>query len=745
MFLIVALSLPGLHYLASQSFQKEYAPANGGFVIPYSAALRPDGKFLVSHMVNDDSIRLYVTCLEPDGTVAWSVRLRAHLNITGNEGFLEGPIAATGDNGCIVMVSKSYQSQVVQQGWALLKLGPDGAVQWNLKIAGVGLHDDFLECSGGRTYVAARYPPALHKRYLCCLTNDGIVLWEKDLSLGIGAVAVSNIQALPGQRIVLMLNTEDANLSAGHLTVLDDSGNIANLLSLPGFSFMHAKEHPDGRLFFLGNTKDKVVLGLLQAGQLQWAKVLDLPADMYFSGAMAFNDTKDSLFVSFQGARFEEQRLMMQFDLTGGFSKGHYLPSKEVTVNQLIETPDSGLAWVAFSKTKPLRAFVFTKTDAGGRLGTCPAGLLCQLNVRDTVLQSLPTPAWVIENVAHISVQQATGHYQTLNVSDYCAPLPVFNAGIQTADSTGCAGDAFVFRRDSLTTGASAWIFPQGIPNSFYGPEPPVVTFPDTGNFKVRHILEQAGCRDTAWVNIQIKPQPEVVLPPDTLVCPGSAVSITAGGDPDWLYRWNDGTTVAARKNLIPGTYTVTVTNQGGCTNSDSMQISAVDFPQDPLPADTFFCENKPVFLEITVPAGWQYNWVDGVPGSSRVFSTGGIYILQAESPEGCQLADSVRVEIAPCPECFIYFPNIIKPGSGGENGFFGIHTGCNALEYSLQIFDRWGGLVFESDDPSRFWDGTYRGKTALPGVYVFQAKGVLENGNIITPFEKGGSVAVIR
>jgi hypothetical protein len=66
-------------------------------------------------------------------------------------------------------------------------------------------------------------------------------------------------------------------------------------------------------------------------------------------------------------------------------------------------------------------------------------------------------------------------------------------------------------------------------------------------------------------------------------------------------------------------------------------------------------------------------------------------------------------------------------------------------LEYSLQFFDRWGTLVFESDDPTRFWDGTFRGKTALPGVYVFQTKGVLENGSIITPFEKGGSVTIIR
>lgn len=729
----------------AQSFQKEYTPANGGFVIPYGAAQRPDGKFLVSHMVNADSIRLYVTCLEPNGGVAWSVGLRAHPNITGNEGFVEGPIAATGDNGCIAMVSKSYQSQVVQQGWALVKLDANGTVQWNRQIAGVGLIDDFLKRSGTRTFVAGRYPPTPYKRYLACLNDDGTALWEKDVSSDLGTVAVTNTEAISGQRVLLMLHTENASLSAGHLVTLDEAGNLSNLLSLPDFDFMDAAEHPDGRLFFMGNTAGKLVLGVFQAGQMQWVKTLDTPADLYFSGSVTFNAPQDSLIVSFQGAEFEEQRLWIQFDLAGNFSKGHYLPSKEVTMNEPIESADGGLAWVSFSPSNALHAFIFTKTGADGRLSACPMGPLCRVGVRDTVLQPLPSPAWTTENVSHIIVRQAAWQYQTITSSDYCAPLPQFDARILASDSTACAGDMLVFRRDSLTTGTSTWLFPGAAPSTHAGHEPPGVLFSDAGDFTVRHVLEQAGCRDTTSIVVRVESKPVLLLPPDTVVCPGDAVTVAAAGEPDWYYHWDDGTADATRHGLGPGVYSVTATNAGGCSDAEVLHIGAVNFPQDVLPADTFSCSNITVTIHLENHAGWEYNWADGFPEPDREFETGGVFTLLAESPEGCHLTDSIRIEMAECPECFVFFPNIIQPGSGGENGVFGVQTGCGVLDFYLQIFDRWGGLIFESEDPFYAWDGTRKGKTVPPGVYIFLAGGLLDRIDGVENFAVRGSITVIR
>jgi len=742
---ILVLLLLAVRCLCGQSFQKEYAPATGGFVIPYGVAQRPDGKFLASHMVNDDSIRLYVTCLEPDGSVAWSVSLRAHPEIAGNEGFVEGPIAATGDNGCIVMVSKSYQSQVVQQGWALVKLDSNGAVQWNRQIAGVGLIDDFLKNAGTRTFVAGRYPPSSYRRYLACLTDDGTLIWEKDLSCNLGVVTISNTQALSGQRILLMVRTENANLSAGHLATIDDTGNITSLLSLPGIKFMDAVEHSDGRLFFMGNTAGQMVLGVLQNGQLLWVKKLDVPADSYFSGFLGLNQMQDSLVVSFQGTGFEEQRLLMQFDLNGVFARGHYLPSREVDANEVLQTSDGGLAWASFSKLHPLRAFVFVKTRPDGHLDACPEGLLCRITVRDTGLIPLPPPEWKTESVSNSIVRQANGQYKTIQANDYCTPLPFFDAGIILTDTLACVGEALAFRRDSQATGASTWSFQGGSPFSYFGPEPPGVAFPDTGTFLVAHVLEQAGCKDSASVSIRIAPQPNVVLPADTLICPGNQVDIVAAGAADWHYQWNDGVTGAARHGQGPGTYTVVATNEGGCTDMASVQIESVGFPQKPLPADAFSCDHTPLSIQMQQSPGWQYVWADGFPEPDRLITSSGWYVVLADSPEGCQLQDSVRVTITECPECFIFFPNAIKPDSGGENSTFTPQTGCTLSEFSIRIFDRWGTLVFEGRDVAPAWDGSYRGQAVQPGVYTFAASGAwYQNGRTVS-FTKFGTIAVLR
>ncbi|MBX2893367.1 MAG: gliding motility-associated C-terminal domain-containing protein [Saprospiraceae bacterium] len=96
-------------------------------------------------------------------------------------------------------------------------------------------------------------------------------------------------------------------------------------------------------------------------------------------------------------------------------------------------------------------------------------------------------------------------------------------------------------------------------------------------------------------------------------------------------------------------------------------------------------------------------------------------------------------------PSQQLYFPNVIKPELGDANGMFGLQTGCNVSAYSIRIYDRWGGLIFEGNQPQQSWNGTYRGKLVPPGVYVFHAVFMLENGGEAKWVSKSGSVAVVR
>jgi len=99
-----------------------------------------------------------------------------------------------------------------------------------------------------------------------------------------------------------------------------------------------------------------------------------------------------------------------------------------------------------------------------------------------------------------------------------------------------------------------------------------------------------------------------------------------------------------------------------------------------------------------------------------------------------------------------IVFPNAFTPDPSGPNGgyysnndysnhvFFPVAKGVS--EFKMQIFNRWGELVFETNDINIGWDGYYKGRLCEQGVYVYQAKATFIDGRIV---EKKGDVLLIR
>lgn len=815
--LFLALGIKALH---SQSFQKEYTISGSTSVVPNRVAQRPDGCFLVSHLVREDALRLHVTCLSPVGDVLWSTRLNAHFNNdNASEGIKITPIMATGDNSCIVLISKSLVS--TGQGWAIVKLSPDGIVQWSREITGVGSVSDLLGYAEGRIYLMARYWSFDNKPFMACLDENGNVIWEKNIQSNLDNVVATDMRILPNQSVLLSLAESSFSQQRGHIARLNSNGTLVNLLTLPNLSLMGVDEHPDGRLFFLARTldslnlKNQVLLGAAQNGQLQWVKTVDIPQDYYFSGILTFNAAKDSIVTSFRASFFEAQRYWIRFDLDGNPGPAHYMPVTESSGNEIISTLDGGFAWVSTgSGAGNQTSFVFSKTNAQALLDDCPAGALCGMTVRDTFFPVLPPLDWNTPDVVRIITGTATQQPRNVTVADFCQPLPVLDAGILAADSTGCSGDPFVFRRQALANGISTWTFSGGIPTRFSGPEPPEIIFPNPGIYQVVHVLNQAGCADTARLLVRVDAYPDISLPTDTVICPGTPVIIGVHQASNLTFVWNDGDTNASRSISAAGQYSLTVTNAAGCSQSRVITVRPLDLPDGLWQSDTFFCTNGAVNVHLGASQGWQYDWADGFPDSERRFSAPGTFYLRALSPVGCTLSDSTiisekplpdiflstvppydcgtqriaaignelrnflwntgataaeiavlqsgaytltasdgfcdntataQVEIIPCPECFVYIPGVFKPGSGNANGEFRVQSGCAITDFLLQVYDRWGNLVFESRDPGSGWDGARNGRQISPGVYLYRAQMTLTLGDLRFPVIKTGDVSVVR
>jgi gliding motility-associated-like protein len=89
-----------------------------------------------------------------------------------------------------------------------------------------------------------------------------------------------------------------------------------------------------------------------------------------------------------------------------------------------------------------------------------------------------------------------------------------------------------------------------------------------------------------------------------------------------------------------------------------------------------------------------------------------------------------------------IYLPNAFTPNNNGQNDVFLIRTlGSVTLNY-FKVYDRWGKVIFETQNLSDGWDGTYNNKPMMPGVYLYEWEITCSGSDVI---KKQGNVTLLR
>lgn len=112
---------------------------------------------------------------------------------------------------------------------------------------------------------------------------------------------------------------------------------------------------------------------------------------------------------------------------------------------------------------------------------------------------------------------------------------------------------------------------------------------------------------------------------------------------------------------------------------------------------------------------------------------------------KGKSMIVSVSNEVKIIPAAVLYIPNAFTPNGDGLNETFG-PKGEGISEFNMQIFDRWGILIFESNDLTMQWDGYIHEDKAPVGVYVYKisAKGQSDNGNSKKLISETGKVTLV-
>jgi gliding motility-associated-like protein len=210
----------------------------------------------------------------------------------------------------------------------------------------------------------------------------------------------------------------------------------------------------------------------------------------------------------------------------------------------------------------------------------------------------------------------------------------------------------------------------------------------------------------------------KVNLPVDTVLCSGSILKLDAGtGYTNYL--WQDGSNEQTMDVIDSGMYWVRLTDQNGCVNTDSVRIGSIKKPPALfLPPDTTICTGDILNLR-PVRNFEKYKWSTGETGNSIQIEYSGNYTLQVVDIYGCAGSDSILVETKSCPK-EIFFPNAFTPNKDGLNDNFKPVTIASPVIYLFKIYNRFGQLIFKTNDPGKGWDGTVGNIDQESGAYVW-------------------------
>jgi gliding motility-associated-like protein len=271
-------------------------------------------------------------------------------------------------------------------------------------------------------------------------------------------------------------------------------------------------------------------------------------------------------------------------------------------------------------------------------------------------------------------------------------------------------------------------------------------------------ITDSLGCQDTAMVNIT-QPDPLVAAAIATTdycrhECLGYGFSSAIGGNGGYIYSWDDpqNQDESIANGLCEGSYTVLITDAKGCADSASVYVPYLDsLPELTATAspDTIF-EGQSAGLFSTHAQGYIYGWnpsstlnssVIADPVSTPPQTTQ--YIVEVIDSNGCRVTDTVTVWVkeVSCREPEVFIPNAFTPNGDNENDILKVR-GSTIESLYFAVYDRWGEIIFETENQNNGWDGIYNGKTVTPGVFVYYLKAVCYDKSELST---KGNITVIR
>jgi len=244
-------------------------------------------------------------------------------------------------------------------------------------------------------------------------------------------------------------------------------------------------------------------------------------------------------------------------------------------------------------------------------------------------------------------------------------------------------------------------------------------------------MTDQYGCDSTVVLTVDMYPEITFSLDAEEIcfnATDGAIEVINVVGGATGIEYSLDGLNYQADalfEGLTAGIYDVYVRDDNGCIYEDVIEMPIIPALQIQAENGIIDCEEDGVELQAMVlnanPNDLTWSWSNGSDKPTTFAESAGVFEYNVTNQ--CQ-TETGQVEVDWAMDGrvqFFHFPNAFSPNDDGANDRFYAQTeaAIEVLDFKLEVYDRWGNLRFQTDDPMEQWDGQFNGQVSRPGVYI--------------------------
>lgn len=254
-------------------------------------------------------------------------------------------------------------------------------------------------------------------------------------------------------------------------------------------------------------------------------------------------------------------------------------------------------------------------------------------------------------------------------------------------------------------------------------------------------VTDDNGCTQTETAVVDAAGTFQLLLEKRDVSCEGAdngrINAVINGGSSPFTFEWSNSTQVITQINdgLTEGVYTVTVTDNNGCTGTGSVEVGQKDEIEVVMPFDSYDLEpGDSVTIDPTISreGDYTYSWspaeavssINTLSTTANPTSSVDLILTVTEDGTGCTGEGDVSIVVS---QLFVV-PDVFSPNGDLLNDTYEIVRRHDVTLLEFEVYDRWGKRIFNKvDEP---WDGTYEGEQMPSGVYMYRALIELPGGS---------------